>query len=150
MRILLLAVFALVLVACDSGTDETTSVTITRAEISDLPFSTSPDPNEWNDAYLVFRVGSVNVRATRNDTEDINASDLSFEFDFGSDITLTDLGQDLVVEAKSRDGSSLNDDTLISETQPVSIQSLVDAQSTSRQFSSADGQFRVRLNLEYD
>lgn len=146
--LLLLPVLALA--ACDSGDDEVTSVTITSANITDLDFSASPDANEWDNLYLVFRVGSVNVRATRGDAEDIRDSDLPTEFDFGNDIELTDLGQSLVVQAKSRDGSSLNDDTLIGATQAVSIQSLADAEPGSRTLTSQDGTFRVRLNFRYN
>ena len=149
-RLSLLLLPLLFLAACDSGDDEVTSVTITSANITDLDFSASPNANEWDNLYLVFRVSSVNVRSTRNDSEDVRDSDLPTDFDFGTDITLTDLSQTLVVQAKSRDGSSLNDDTLIAETEAVSIQSLADAEPGSRTFTSADGGFRLRLNFDYD
>ena len=151
-RILLaLLFFAPFLAACDTGEeDPISSVTITDANITDLDFSESPNANEWDNLYLVFRVSNVNVRATRAEAEDVRDSDLPTEFDFGSDITLTDLSQSLTIQAKSRDGDSLNDDTLIAETQAVTIQSLADAQPGSRTLTSADGSFRIRLNFEYD
>ena len=146
--LLALLFFAPFLAACDSGEDMVTSVTITDANITDLDFSASPDANEWDNLYLVFRVNDVNIRSTRADAEDVSDSDLPTEFDFGDDITLTDLSQSLVVQAKSRDGSSLNDDTLIAATQSITIQSLVDAQPGSR--TLVGGDFRIRLNFEYD
>ena len=148
-RLLLLPVLALALSACDSGTDEVSSVTITRAEITSLSFDGSDSADQWDDLYLLFRVGGVSVRSTRSDAQRVRATDLSYEFDFGSDIDIIDLGESLVIQALNRE-SNQADDILIGATQPVSLQSLVDSSPSAREFSSVDGNFRVRLNFDYN
>lgn len=149
-RLLLLAALLPFLAACDSGTDEVSSVTITRAQVTSLSFDGSDSNDQWDDFYLTFRVGGTDVRAsTRDDAERVRSADLVYEFDFGSDIEIVDLERTLVVQAYNRESSRANDQ-LIGVTVPVSVQSIADAMPGSQELESADSEFRVRLSFEYD
>lgn len=143
----LVAALAFTTAACDSGEDEVTTVTITRASITDLPFPA--DEDQFDDLYLRFRLGGATIRDTRSDAERVRVSDLPYDFDFGDDIDLVDLSLPLTIEARNREGNQA-DDTTIATTTGVTLQSLADATPGSRSFSSSNGAFEIRLTLEYD
>ena len=149
-RLLLALLLLPFLSACDSGEDEISSITITRAQITSVSFEASEDEDEWDDLYLVFRInGTDRQPSTRDRAERVRSEDLVYDFDFGDDIEIVDLNQSLVVQALNREGSRAAD-ILIGQTEALQFSSLVSGTPGSRELESADSEFRVRLNFEYD